>query len=538
VLTVSGRVFRVGLLLDSSALPRWAHRIVAELATSEAVRLVLAVRNATPTAPPRWTRASVFRAYEALDRRVFRAPNDYAEPVDAEPLLDHCENVLVMPLRRDGCDELAPDDVDAIRARDLDVLIQLGFGPLTGGVLEAARHGIWVFAHDDLERRGIPPLCREVMCGELVTETRLEAHLPGGRRTLYRSFSSTERNSLYRNRNAAYWKSSAFVTRALRELETRGQVGEPTASGPEVVRVLGPLATVRFAARRVLRILRNRARARRECCEWFIALRHGGGDATWCTERPSGFDAIPNPPGKYRADPFFASSKGATWLFFEEADVATDKGSLLCMRIAGDGTCGAAQVVLERDHHLSYPHVFEWKGAYFMIPESAEARTIELYRAVEFPLRWTLEKVLFRDVYAVDTTVIEANGRLWLFTAMSATGGSADDELFLFHADAPHGPWVPHPQNPIVSDVRHARPAGRIFREGGALVRPAQDCSREYGGAITLHRIDVLNEHEYLETSVGRIDPDWAPGLVATHTIDVDGALAVIDGRRWVRRSV
>jgi hypothetical protein len=91
---------------------------------------------------------------------------------------------------------------------------------------------------------------------------------------------------------------------------------------------------------------------------------------------------------------------------------------------------------------------------------------------------------------------------------------------------------VPHPSNPIVSDVRRARPAGRIFLRDGKLIRPAQDSSRRYGGAIVLNEIEVLTETDYREKAVGRIEPNWRRRTVGTHCYTTDGRYETIDGYR------
>jgi hypothetical protein len=136
-----------------------------------------------------------------------------------------------------------------------------------------------------------------------------------------------------------------------------------------------------------------------------------------------------------------------------------------------------------------------------------------------------------------DTDVLlEQDGRLWLFTAVAEEGASLHDELHLFSATTLEGPWEPHPMNPVVSDVRSARPAGRIFRHRGHLIRPSQDCSRRYGHALVFNRVDVLSADDYAETPIGRIEPDWMPGLVATHTYDAGTAFEVVDGKRVVAR--
>jgi hypothetical protein len=58
-----------------------------------------------------------------------------------------------------------------------------------------------------------------------------------------------------------------------------------------------------------------------------------------------------------------------------------------------------------------------------MVPESMAARSVELWRCVEFPCRWERDGVLFADVKAADSTIAEIEGRLWMFTRAPAEHG-------------------------------------------------------------------------------------------------------------------
>jgi hypothetical protein len=80
-----------------------------------------------------------------------------------------------------------------------------------------------------------------------------------------------------------------------------------------------------------------------------------------------------------------------------------------------------------------------------------------------------------------------------------------------------------------VSDVRTARPAGRLFQHEGAWYRPSQDGTRRYGRAIVISRITRLDFGGYAETPVHRIDADWAPGGLATHTFNRAGPSVFLD---------
>jgi hypothetical protein len=224
-------------------------------------------------------------------------------------------------------------------------------------------------------------------------------------------------------------------------------------------------------------------------------------------------------------------------LFFEYFSHDARLGSIWVVLVDASGRgVGTPRPVLERDYHLSYPFVFRHGRDVFMIPESAENRTVDLYRARRFPDEWQLEETLFSGLRAVDSTVYEADGRLWLFANIAPEGASLDDDLHLFSGTKVTGPWQPHRANPIVATVRTARPAGRLFRDGQRLIRPSQDCSGSYGGAIVLNRVDVLSTREYRETVIGRVEPTWQPKLSGTHTLNVLDSLEAIDGRRLCPR--
>jgi len=134
---------------------------------------------------------------------------------------------------------------------------------------------------------------------------------------------------------------------------------------------------------------------------------------------------------------------------------------------------------------------------------------------------------LMDNVNAKDATLIEVDGLWWLF--VSIIEGPFADELRIFYAESPLGPWVPHPQNPVSSDVRNLRPAGRPFMWKNQLYRPAQDCSRYYGYAVTINRILKLSPTEFLEEEVSKVLPLWRKDVLATHTLNVCEDLTVID---------
>jgi hypothetical protein len=238
---------------------------------------------------------------------------------------------------------------------------------------------------------------------------------------------------------------------------------------------------------------------------------------------PSSWQPVDAPAGHFYADPFVVVSDGKTFVFVEDFDHALGRASIAVVDLAAR----SATPILTADHHLSYPFVFADDGSWYLVPESAAAREVVLYRCDRFPDRWSRDTVMLEGIEAYDATLLQHDGRWWLFFA-SGTPGAPDDELHVWHADGLRGPYRPHPGNPVASTVVGARPAGRIAVAGGRILRPGQDGSREYGGAIVVSEVDELTPAAYREHTVARID-GGVVGAPGTHTWNRAGDVVVVD---------
>jgi len=262
--------------------------------------------------------------------------------------------------------------------------------------------------------------------------------------------------------------------------------------------------------------------------QWFLAIR--GRSVAHGFDDPANYKPMLPPKDRFYADPFLIEREGKTHLFLEDFRYSEERAVISYCELGLDGFPSTPVEVLRRPYHLSYPFLFENDRQMYMIPETKENRTVELYRATNFPNEWTLEAVLLNNIYAVDATIKKINDKFWMFAGISNGRYSNCDELGLFFADALTGPWTPHPLNPVVSDVRRARPAGALFNEGERLIRPSQDCARAYGYALVFSEVVTLNENEYEERVIARLDPDWARGNLGTHTYTRTDRFEVIDG--------
>jgi hypothetical protein len=527
-----GRPLRIGVLADSAGIARWLASTVASVVQLPDVEIVdwfvLPPRN-SPDAPAPW----LFRKFAAWSRSG--APDDFALSSDLPPQADRHE------LHGGPDAPLAAADRDLIRSRELDVLWCATRLPLSGNCAGLARWGVWRFLLGEPEFAVYqPPYWREVYQDRSVSRCLLLAHPERFERgCVVDSFAMPTVASLHFERNASAALQAAGPS-LVRTLWKAADWGTAPCGGQELVLAAAPprwpssTETLAFACRGLGRSAALFARSYGRSIIWVVAIRPASGGVDYSNvAQGAPFREIAAPPGHYYADPFLVESESRHWLFVEDWVQRNGRGCLTCMEVRDDGSVGEPAVILEKPYHLSYPHVFRHGADYFMIPETCDDCTVQLYRATRFPHQWTLEAVLSQGAGLADTTPLLYDGVWYFFTST----GVPPQEAYLFTADRLDGRWRYHPANPIGSDTRNLRGAGAIAAGGGVLVRPAQDGSQGYGYAMTFNEIVRLSPTEFQERPVGKLLPTWAPGLSATHTFNSDSRYEVVDGlKAMIRR--
>jgi hypothetical protein len=540
---------RLGILLDSYQVPAWIYAMLERIHRSGCAEIALVVLNDSPARPKSLVSSLVtarrhllYIAYRKLDARLSRPRPDAFVDRDLRDFLASVPCLRAVPRRTARSDRFAPEDLHRISEMNLDVLVRLGFRILRGEILHSAKLGIWSYHHgDNRVNRGGPPGFWEVMENHPVTGSMLQIlseDLDAGL-VLSRSYSATDRWSVQRNCNGYYWKTSSMLPRALDALhrqgaetfltEKRAENNCPALYSHRLYRKPGNLEFAPYLARHLFRYLGHRLAHRFAFNQWNLLydLRGGISSSFWRYKR------LMPPKDRFWADPHIVFRDGSYHLFFEEFLYKRRRGRISVLTLDSTGQAGRPTPVLEPDYHVSYPFLFEWQNQTYMLVESAAVRRIQVFRCEEFPHRWVFCRNLIEEIEAVDATLFEYNGRWWLFANVKETEGASDcDELFLFHADNPlSDSWTAHPQNPIVSDARRARPAGSLFLHQGAVYRPSQDCSDGYGHGLVLNRVTVLTETDYREEEMLRLGPNWDKRVRGLHTLAHQERLTVIDAK-------
>jgi len=541
---------KVGLLINSYNLYLWEYILINKLIHSHYASIDVVVinksykvdRTFSEKISTRW-KYLIFNFYNIFDQYFFKVERNAFELKDASVILSEISTIGVKPISNFASDSFQYEDIEKIKNHNLDVLIRFGFGILKDDILDASKYGVWSYHHgDSAVKRGEPSGFWEVFENIDITGSTLQIlskDLYEGK-ILFKSFSSTNKVSVHRNRNNCYWKSLSFLPRKLEELYNLG--GEeffrrvdnynkyPVFYSNQLysVKNASNWKMLKLLVRLFIRLLGRRFSRLFLTGKWSLFFVFGEGLSFSFFK----FKVITPPKDRFFADPFIISENNKYYIFIEEFINKFNKGRISLILMDESGQYQDPVPIIDQPYHLSFPFVFKYKKDYFLIPESLENNTIELYKCVDFPFKWEFLTNLMEGIDAVDTVLFYYRNMWWLFTNIVENQGySCLDELFLFYSeDLFSKKWIPHRNNPIVSDVRKARSAGNIFMHNGIIIRPSQDSSKRYGHGMRFNEIKILNENEYEEIDIGRVYPDWNKNIIATHTFNSAGNLTIIDG--------
>ncbi|WNR43789.1 glucosamine inositolphosphorylceramide transferase family protein [Paenibacillus roseipurpureus] len=251
---------------------------------------------------------------------------------------------------------------------------------------------------------------------------------------------------------------------------------------------------------------------------WFSLLREGMQVSTWSISvfRSDWFlsDApmhhklttpslqasdVTDVPAEFVADPFLLEHKGEFYLFFEILNKASGQGEIGVATSTDGITWTYRQVVLRESFHLSYPQVFIHNDNIYMVPETAESNRVLLYKAKNFPYEWEVASELLEGKY-LDPSLVVVDNKWWMFS------GSEKGDLHIFHSEQLEGPWVEHPQSPVItSNDMISRPGGRLVASDGHVYRYTQADYPHYGDSVRMFRVNTLNELHYEEEEVSLV---------------------------------
>jgi hypothetical protein len=494
---------QVGLLIGGRDQPGWVGDLIDELKTSTAVTLA-GILVAKPPIKPR--SHSLLEGVARLENRLLGSRERDRLKIhtlvedEQTPFLD-----LTLTTQASGQQEVSESELaTAVRDLPLDVLIIVGMRSVRGALVSYPRVGFWQLSLSDIaSAQGGHAGFWEVYQRADHTAVKLwkiAATADQDQLVDQRSF-NTEVFWL-KNQIRALTLGNFMVRDALESvaLFPAGHVCNVEQASFPVRRRAQPAAwdSAAYVARQTVlmsellwrRLTKKNVIWRIGMCPTLLP-QLGASEAVVLTA----------PKGRFFADPFVYTKGDQPYIFFEDYAFDEGKGKISVATYEA-GEFKFLGTVLDLPYHLSFPCIFEHGGETFMVPETCGNRTIELWKCVDFPLKWKLEATLMTDISAVDTIIFPHENRWWLLTNIDRTDGASHcDELFAFYADSPDSTdWKPHAQNPIVRSPSKARNAGMLRSSSGKITRCAQyQGFCHYGKGLSLNEIVHLSPELYVE---------------------------------------
>lgn len=538
----SSQSLRFGVLINcDNWLQQWQAACLRNLAAAGAELVLAVVHDGTVDLN---TGLDVPRPTTSLRRRRFfdwMRHNiwccDAVRQVPARTLYASAEYINVTTVRTARFREILNDkDVDSIQQRQLDFLLRFGFDVLEGRVLESARYGIWSFHHgDERQYRGLPPAFWEVYEDRPVIGVvlqKLTERLDAGI-ILRRGLFPVDRISYRRTLNRVLTESNHWPAQICRELAvgvTESLMSDPSPTSAPVRLAPDAKTTAVLFFKQVWRRLVGGMRFIFVRPSWRIGwtsrtpaeilAKKAIGPVQWCHDISA---------SEFVADPCAIEHDGQIVVFSEVFNYRRDLGHIECAVFRDGRFRWLGRVFADIECHASFPYIFRDRGCLFALIETHEDRCLSLYQCQTFPLVWTKVASLLDGVAVLDPVIFRSDFHWWIFACDANYGPS--HQLFIWFAQSLRGPWRPHQQNPVRTDVSSVRPAGAPFEIDGVLHRPAQDCSGGYGSRLAINRIELLTPTVFRESTVAWLDPSCTKSCYThgVHTLSMAAGVTFLD---------
>lgn len=261
---------------------------------------------------------------------------------------------------------------------------------------------------------------------------------------------------------------------------------------------------------------------------WKLAIREFNKEdlPTLCCGIKVQYNSIKTSGNYWCADPFICIEEDKIYVFCECYLNDKNKGVIAAGEYS-NGRLNGMRIIIEQDYHMSYPCIFKYNSDFYMIPETADNRTIELYKAKCFPYDWKLVKVLRKNIKCVDTTVVIDNDKLY---AVGYILSRKKNKVCIFNLD------IVNMKLETIDEVdgfNTDRPAGDIIHIDKKVIRPTQISVKKYGEGIGFKEI-VSSEGKYEEKLISKIQGkdisiDFEKSIDRIHTINRTNNLEIID---------
>jgi hypothetical protein len=224
---------RFGIMIDDLIMETWQVETI-KLLIDNGMKLSLIIQNAERDSKQRFVDKIKGYPYRRLFFQVWnhyffqpeckkRLHINTSIELDNIPLLD------CIPIHKGISTYFQDNDIKTIKNHNLDFILRFGFSIIRGGVLTAAKHGIWSFHHDDeMYFRGGPPgfweFFQDVPVNGIILQKLTESLDKGI--VLKKVYYKTILHSYKAHLNQLYFESESLPLQVCKDLLATGSLSE------------------------------------------------------------------------------------------------------------------------------------------------------------------------------------------------------------------------------------------------------------------------------------------------------------------------
>jgi len=421
--------------------------------------------------------------------------------------------------------------IDEIKKLNLDVLLRFNKKILRGNILNLNKFGI-ISLHlgDDLKYRGGPSgfwevYNKEVNSGFIIQQ--LTENLDNGN-ILFRGNISTEKTWLL-NRAELNLRAFFYLKETIKYISSKKMLPTFLDNSPYTDKIYKNPTNYQLFQYLYMRIqnkfkdsIFNNVKNR-----YLVGFqKNNWGQLEY---RKSKF--IDNDNNTFNADPFLIEHNGRHYCFVETFNYLEKKAKINVYELF-DNNYEFLGTALEESFHLSFPYVFKANNDIYMIPESSKNLDIRLYKCIDFPLNWKLEKVLIDEIDAADSLVFYKDDKWWMLTNEDPMAlGNHNYNLNIYYSnELVSDNWQPHKNNPIIMNSENGRNGGILFNNQDVF-RVSQQFGfyKKYGENFSIHKIEILNESTYSEKTISTHSKFFSEDILGSHHFHSDNTYSVFD---------
>lgn len=430
---------------------------------------------------------------------------------------------------------LSKEDINKIELENLELLLRVNTpGIIKGGILNAAKFGVVSFHHGDNRwNRGSPPAFWEVYLKKPSTGfiiQILNETLDGGtvcfRGNTY-TIPTFWQYNYYNIKNESYSYMLSFILKIKKDGFIKSEDAQifydKLLFAPQFHEI------VKYQFNIVFRIIKKTIdKIFGIDDEWTVHFIKSDYKSLIMSKATK----VKNPKGRFFADPFVVSHNNRNIIFVEDYNYKSRKGKISAIELLPKNEYKLLGVAIDEEFHMSYPYVFKYEDELYMMPETAEIKSIRLYKCVDFPLKWKYQYDLVSNVDAVDSTIHYINNKYWLFTNLNYNSSEHNSILECYFADTPLSKtWEPHSNNPVMFE-NGGRNGGYVLDDNCNVLVSQKYGFDRYGKSLNLKELVSLDKDSFNTKDIINLNPNFDKEMIGLHHLNSNQVYTCFDTLR------